>query len=106
MKRVFATTSLADIGHLKNLLDQDGIRCFIKHEQLSGGLGDLPFLDCQPELWVYKDAEASRAEALIKDALREGPGESGSPWTCASCGESNDAQFAACWRCGTSDRSD
>ena len=104
MKRVFSTPALAEAGHLKNLLEQEGIGCFIKHEQLSGGLGDLPFLECQPELWVYVDEQAPRAEALIKDALRDAPTEGGAPWRCRTCGESNDPQFAACWRCGATDR--
>jgi hypothetical protein len=105
VKRVFATTVLADVGHLKNLLEQDGIGCFIKHEQLSGGLGDLPFLDCQPELWVYADGDVPRAETLITEALRAAPMHGGTPWTCKHCGEANDPQFAVCWRCGASDRS-
>jgi Putative prokaryotic signal transducing protein len=105
MKRVFSTAALADAGHLRNLLEQAGIRCFIKHEQLSGGLGDLPFLECQPELWVVLDEQAPKAEAVIKEALTPAPALARA-WKCPQCGEANEAHFAACWNCGTTDRSD
>ena len=58
MKRLTAHESLAHIGHLKNLLEQSGIACIIKNDQLSGGLGEIPFLDCLPELWVLQDEES------------------------------------------------
>jgi hypothetical protein len=103
MKRIYFGESLPDLSHLKNLLEQAGIPCVIKNEQLSGGLGEIPFLECLPELWVLRDHQARRAEALIRDfRSKPCPVE---PWPCARCGEINEGQFAACWRCGEADRS-
>ena len=42
-----------------------------------------------------------RAAQLLRDSLQ--PAASGARWRCASCGEDNEAQFAACWNCGTAD---
>lgn len=100
MKRVFSSESLAEVGHFRNLLEQAGIPCLIKNEQLSGALGEIPFLECLPELWVLRDEEAQRARRLI-DQQREpvvAP-----EWHCRRCGEQNEGQFAACWRCGAAD---
>ena len=103
MKRLLSNESLAYVGHVRNLLEQSGIACAIKNEQLSGGLGEIPFLECLPELWVLRDADLPRARALLK-SLEEGESGRG-PWRCRHCGESNEGQFAACWRCGTADGS-
>ena len=103
MKRLIAHESLAHVGHVRNLLEQSGIACVVKNEQLSGGLGEIPFLECLPELWVLRDEDLSRAWALLK-SLEEGESGCGL-WRCRHCGESNEGQFAACWRCGTADGS-
>lgn len=104
MKRVFFSDSLAEAGHVRNVLEHAGIGCFVKHEQLSGGLGEVPFLECTPEVWVYADADADRARRIVSD-MTDAP-ESGDPWRCASCGETIDGHYAACWRCGASDDRD
>lgn len=101
MKRLASHESIAYLGHLKNLLEQSGIGCFIKNEQLSGGLGEIPFLECLPELWVVRDEQLSEAQSLLEDLKRSSP--SAPAWRCAACGETNEGQFAACWNCGRAD---
>jgi hypothetical protein len=103
MKRVFTGVTLTDTAHVKNLLELSGIGSFIKNTYLSSGAGDLPVFDVSPELWVFRDADAARAEAVIRDALRPQSAVVAEPWGCPQCGESNEAQFAVCWRCGTND---
>lgn len=105
MKRVFRGGSLVEIGHLKNLLEQAGILCMIKNEQLIGALGEIPFLECQPELWVLRDGEAARAQTVIRDAQAPSVHANAPAWRCRECGASNEAQFGACWQCGASDSS-
>jgi hypothetical protein len=103
MKRVFRGSLLHDTAHLQNLLEQAGIDSFIKNRALGGALGDLPFLDCSPELWVMHDEQADRAAAVLREALRPEDREGAAPWRCRHCGEDNEAQFAACWSCGRGD---
>lgn len=104
MKRVFQGGSLPEVGHLKSLLEQAGIRSLIKNEMLAGGLGDIPFLECMPELWVLDDREARGAERIIAESiLGAGVPIVGAAWRCGRCGGDNEPQFAACWQCGTSD---
>lgn len=103
MKRVFSGINLADTTHLKNLLEQAGIGSFIKHAYLGSAVGELPVFDVSPELWVFADADAPRADAVIRDALRPSVEAGAQPWRCAQCDEMNEQQFAACWRCGSRD---
>ena len=103
MKRLISHESLAHVGHVRNLLEQSGIACLVKNEQLSGGLGEIPFLECLPELWVVRDGDLARAQALIRDM--EQTAAPRGPWNCRKCGEGNEGQFAACWQCGAADES-
>ncbi len=104
MKRLISHESLAHVGHVRNLLEQSGIACVVKNEQLSGGLGEIPFLECLPELWVLRDADLPRAQALL-EAIEQ-PAAVRAQWRCRGCGERNEGQFAACWQCGAMDESD
>lgn len=101
MKRVASHESLAYLGHLKNVLEQSGIACLLRNEQLSGALGEIPFLECLPELWVVRDEQLPAAESLLKE-LRESAA-SAPAWRCPGCAELNEGQFAACWNCGRPD---
>jgi Putative prokaryotic signal transducing protein len=101
VKRVHVSEALAEVVHFRNLLEQEGILCLVKNEQLSGGVGDIPFLECLPELWVARDEDYAEALELIAETKAEkAPARE---WLCRSCGETNEGQFAACWRCGRID---
>lgn len=104
MKRILSSESLAEISHYKNVLEQNGVRCLIKNEQLSGALGEVPFLECLPELWVLKETDLDRAETLLTELRKESTG--GEAWTCSSCNQENEAQFGACWNCGAAGNED
>ncbi len=96
MPRVFSSYDLIAAHHARNLLESVGIRAEVRNERLASAMGELPPAECQAEVWVDDDAEAARAERV----LREGIAVSGAPWTCAGCGERLEPQFAQCWRCG------
>jgi hypothetical protein len=101
MKRLTTHDSLAYVGLLKNVLEQSGIACVIRNDLLSGGVGEIPFLECLPELWVLEDKDLARAATLLKNF--EEPSGRTAQWCCAACGERNEGQFAVCWQCGAAD---
>jgi hypothetical protein len=104
LKRIKSSESLAEIGHYKNVLEQNGIHCLIKNEQLSGALGEVPFLECLPELWVLNEKDSERAERLIAELSADVTG--GKSWHCSHCDQENESQFAACWNCGEAGNED
>jgi len=83
---------------LKELLVAEGVPCLIRNEELFAALGEIPFIECQPELWVIDDEVYPRAKALLDAWLREDSAV-GPPWTCPGCGEVMEGQFGACWKC-------
>jgi len=86
-------------GLLKERLEQEGIACLLRNVDLSAALGEIPFLECLPELWVIDDEMYPRAMVLLRGWL-EAETRDGEPWTCPRCGESLEGQFGACWNCG------
>lgn len=101
MRRVYGSFDLLAVHHARNILATNGIDALVRNEYLSSAAGELPPAECQIELWVLRDADAARAEAL----LRAGPPapQRQSVWRCERCGEVSEPQFTQCWSCGASD---
>jgi len=101
LKKVTAVDSLITINHYKNILTSEGIPAFLRNEHLGSIVGEMPFQEVWPQLWVENDLDYDRALQLIDAAsvLDESPL---APWRCQSCKTENEGQFAACWNCGQS----
>jgi hypothetical protein len=98
MKKLTTSDSLITINHYKNILESEGIVCEIRNQYLGSIMGEMPFPEVWPQLWVRNDLDFDRATQLLdEDSATESPTE---PWNCSSCGEENEGQFAACWKCG------
>lgn len=74
-----------------------GITCELRNTTLAGAMGEIPFLECAPQLWIENDGDEPRALALLEE-LRRPP--SGPAWVCPGCGETVEPQFGSCWNCG------
>lgn len=102
MKKLNSSESLITINHWKNILQSEGIACEIRNQHLGSIMGEMPFVEVWPQLWVVNNLDFDRATQLIgADALNESPTES---WTCDRCGENNEGQFAACWNCSATQK--
>lgn len=85
-------------GLLKERLEQEGITCLLRNEELFAAMGEIPFLELRPELWVIDEDVLPRARLLVQAWLRRE--EDGCPWVCPQCGERLEGQFDSCWQCG------
>ncbi len=74
-----------------------GIRCELRNTALSGAMGEIPFLECAPQLWLERDSDAARAREILQQLQRpmQGP-----LWICSTCSEYSEPQFGSCWQCG------
>jgi hypothetical protein len=99
VKRLLSSHDLISVHHARNLLDAAGIAAVVHNELLSSAMGELPPVECQAELWVLDDADAARAERILREG-RLPQAADGPSWRCAGCGETLEAQFTQCWRCG------
>jgi putative signal transducing protein len=99
MKKLYTAQSPLVITHLKNLLESGGIRCVVKNLYLAGAVGELPPIECWPELWVLDDLRYPEARRLLDRILAPvRPAEK--PWHCQKCAIDIDGQFSECWNCG------
>jgi hypothetical protein len=98
MPCVYTAADLTMVGHLRNLLEQSGIPCYLRNDL---GAGELPPIESWPELWLENEADAPQAQAIIESALHDPPAQLAS-WTCPRCGELLEGQFTECWSCGAS----
>ena len=95
MKKLTQAPSLT-LHHYRNLLEAEGIETEIKNEHFGDLLAGMPLTESQ--LWVVNDLDYDRAKQLIDGtAFEESPRDN---WKCSACGEENEGQFAACWKCG------
>lgn len=81
------------------MLSALGIDCHIRGQHLSIGVGELPPIECWPELWVCRVEQYAEAENLLRKLLYIGS-PTGEPWVCTACGEEIQGQFTDCWQCG------
>ncbi len=85
-------------AHLAGALRAAGIECEVRNTALSGALGEIPFLECAPQIWIRNALDEARAKVLIEQLRRPVEGEH---WTCTVCGETLEPQFSQCWKCGS-----
>jgi hypothetical protein len=99
MNRVFAAPMLSTAANVRNALEANGIPCVLKNDRLGLAAGELPPIECWPEVWVENAADEARAREIIEEvSAPEVPGEA--PWRCGHCGEEVEAVFGKCWNCG------
>ena len=99
--RIYSAPVLAQVAHMQQVLEMNGIECHIQGEYRSGAAGEIPPIETWPELWVVDPSDVEEAKRLVDEALQPaGPAQPG--WTCPRCREVNEGQFGACWNCGAS----
>ena len=99
MKKIFSSPDLLEVAHLQGMLESAGIAAVIRNEVSAGLTGGIPLSECTPELWIQDDHKLAEAEQ-IKGDWQTAAVVVGSPWGCPACGETLEAQFTSCWKCG------
>ena len=98
MKTVYSASNIALVSIFQNILEAYGIKCWIKNEFLFAGIGEIPPIECWPQLCVDDDSFLE-AKRIVDEALSE---KEAVGWKCSSCGEDIEGQFTECWNCGGS----
>ena len=98
MKTVYSASTISIVSIFQNILEGSGIRCRIKNEFIGAGMGEIPPIECWPQLCVA-DEDYAAAKRIIKEAQK---GSNQTAWKCEFCGEEHGGQFTECWNCGRS----
>jgi hypothetical protein len=94
-RRVYQATGPTDAYLVRDWLERNGIRVFVRGEGLMSLRGELPI--SWPSLWVEPADEGVANEAL---AAFHAPTLVHPDWKCDGCGEQNAPTFGSCWSCG------
>ncbi len=98
--RVYSAPNMAMVAHIKNVLEAHDIPTAVRGEFRGAMAGEVPPIECWPELWLMDESQAEEAKTIIRDVIQ--PQESDLPaWKCPNCEEDIDGQFSNCWNCGT-----
>jgi len=98
MKKLYRAANLPDAHLLRGLLAQAGIEAHVFNENAQGGLGQLPFTEAWPEVWLSEERDLARAREVVRAFER--PSAAGATLHCVGCGEENPGTFQLCWNCG------
>lgn len=97
MKKVYSADNLPMSGYIKSLLESCDIECVLRNQNLAGAMGELPPIECWPEVWVLNDGDYDKAMRIVNSAFSEDTVSDS--WQCP-CGERIEGQFRMCWACG------
>ena len=98
MIKVFENFDFSRVGQMQSLLESHGIQTFMRNEYGSSVVGELPFVEVVPQLFVLEQKDVARAkELLLLDLPMETSDED---WVCPECGIDIEGNFSRCWKCG------
>ena len=90
------------MGLCESILTSNGIPAEIRNRGVSSLMGEIPFAEAFPELWVLNDEDYDRAIELLQEYHRSAAESAAAgQWKCPSCGESVPGNFDTCWKCQT-----
>ena len=98
--RIYSAPNMAMVAHIRNVLEAHEIPCTVRGEFRGTMAGEIPPIECWPELWLLDESLSDLARAIIREAI-ETHDPSLPPWQCPSCKEEIEGQFATCWNCAT-----
>jgi len=103
MRKIYENLDFTHVGYYQSILEEAGIPTHIKNLGASSVMGEVPFTEVYPELWVVRDEDYERALDLLKpyDTAKPDPAREAAPWVCPACGSKVDGVFTECWNCGT-----
>jgi hypothetical protein len=96
--KVFENFDFSRVGQMQSLLEAHGIATFIRNQYGSSVMGEVPFVEVVPQLFVLRDEDYDRALELLRLDLPAD--DSRGDWVCPECGVDVDAPLGRCWKCG------
>jgi len=99
MIKVFENFELSIVGQVQSLLEAHGIQTFLKNQYASGALGELPFVEICPQLFILDQADLPEANRLIRELDTDIKTAPPVAWRCDHCGSDVDGELGACWNC-------
>ncbi len=98
MLKVYQAADLPEAYLLLHRFEERRIPARVLNENLQGAVGEIPFTQAWPEVWIEDERDLALAQALVAE-FENRPRHTGT-LVCNQCGENNPATFETCWHCG------
>lgn len=98
MLKVYQAADLPEAYLLLHWLQARHIPARVLNENLQGAVGEIPFTQAWPEVWIEDERDLPLAQAIVAE-FENRPRDTGT-LVCSACGETNPATFETCWHCG------
>jgi len=98
MIRIYLAQDIQQANLILHLLEHHNINVKILNQYTQGALGELPFTQAYPEIWV-EEKHGDSAKKLIKN-FEKLPLNNNTVF-CCNCNEVNPENFETCWSCGS-----
>ena len=66
MRKVYEDQDMTMVGYYQGLLEREGIATLVKNEYAQLAMGEVPFTQVYPELWVENEVDYKAAVELIR----------------------------------------
>lgn len=98
MKKIYSAANLIEAQIMLDLLGHSGVEARLFNQNAQSGVGEIPFSNTYPEVWIMKDDDLERGKIVVRH-YEDSPVEAGVVF-CRACGEENPRNFQLCWQCG------
>jgi hypothetical protein len=96
--KVFENFDFPLVGRMQSLLESHDIPTFLKNQFTSSVMGEVPFVEVVPQLFILNEADLTKATRLLaQEQVDVAPV---ADWVCSDCGAEVEGQFGSCWNCG------
>lgn len=97
MKKIYTANDLIEANIILGLLENAYIPARLFNVYAQGGVGEIPFTQTYPEVWVIRDLDFKYGQKIIT-AYEQTPVET-ITLICPNCQEENPYHFQLCWYC-------
>ena len=98
MLKIFENFDFSRVGQVQSLLEAHGIPTFLKNQYTSSVMGEVPFVEVCPQLYLLDEGDLQQAKRLL--GANFSSASVSADWVCQACGTRLEGQFGACWNCG------
>lgn len=100
MKRLYKCADQLEANILFDRLQTANVPCQVVNSFSSGALGEIPFTETGPEIWLEDEQDYARGRIIIDEYAAElKSGRHERDRYCSACGEANPDNFTTCWNC-------
>ena len=96
MKKLYIANDIIEAQLLDSVLKNHGLSSFLRNATLQSGVGELPFVETWPEVWIKESKEWEEAVEILSEYKRANIKVD---WICSDCNECNPRSFQICWLC-------